>query len=236
MEYTKAIEGLAKKHFKFTRDSELIEDTDFNKLWDAVRGTGDVNYIMLILQRGIKTSTNENGYQKYYDRYTCLHFAVEHGVLDVCSILLNHHANVGMKTEPHGLSALHLAVEHGHIEIIKLLIAHGAPIDSRGGDLSYKDEAYGGFGKRTRDRFLTPLVLAARKDDIVICRILIENGAEYRKVPHMAGPFYDAIRNGCTEATKLFLALGCKFNHNTLWLTISYGRGKKEAEVVDILL
>ena len=242
--YDKVICCLAKKVFKIHRIVSLRRFTNLEELWNAIRAR-DTEHIEFILENGIQFDPNVSesesntfelfGPNNQVMKYTCLHFAIICGVLDISLILLNHLANIGLRMEPFGYTALHLAVRYQHIDIIKVLIANKAPINAVSGSLIRST------GRCIRNSHSCALTYAVRMDSVNICKILIENGAKYNiggilRSGERGAALYTAIRYGCIEVTKMFLDLGCMFDDFTLQNSIRYARNLQQVEVVDILL
>ena len=70
--------------------------------------------------------------QHLFDYKTPLHFACESGKLEIVKLLIEHKADLTLKTEnSYGYTAIHFAASSGNVELVKLLIAKGAEINEK---------------------------------------------------------------------------------------------------------
>jgi ankyrin repeat protein len=102
---------------------------------------------------------------------TPLHFAAEHGLLEVAQILLERKADVNSQNN-HGSTPLLLASEFGHPDVVQLLLDHNA-------DLSVRD-ADGD----------TPLHCAAVGGQLEVARILLKLNVEVNSERRRDRPHY----------------------------------------------
>jgi ankyrin len=61
--------------------------------------------------------------------FTALHIACHCGHYEIAKLLLEHEANVEVRTAQ-GYMPLHFAAQQGHVKIIELLLSHSAPPDA----------------------------------------------------------------------------------------------------------
>ena len=91
---------------------------------------------------------------------TPLHYAAEHGHLDVVKLLLEHGADPNIQNNS-GKTPLHYAALDGHLEIVKFLLEHGA-------NPNVQDYKFG----------VTPLHFAVYHCDVDMTRFLLDHGAD----------------------------------------------------------
>ena len=124
---------------------------------------------------------------------TALMMAARTGKIDAVKVLLDHGAQVNAKETWGGTTALMWAVSERHPEVVKLLIDRGADVNAKS---NFVPSASGrGFEgttpvapkpDQTMEEFasgwLTPLMFAAREDDLESARILVAAGADVNAV------------------------------------------------------
>ena len=124
---------------------------------------------------------------------TALMIAARTGKVDAVKVLLDHGAKVNTKETWGGTTALMWAVSERHPEVAKLLVEHGADVNAKS---NFVPSASGrGFegtaaivpkANQTTEEFasgwMTPLMFAAREDDLESARILIQAGADVNAV------------------------------------------------------
>ena len=107
---------------------------------------------------------------------TPLVVAARHGLHDVAAVLLEKGADPDAAGA--GQAALHWAALRGDLEMAEMLLAHGADPDARLTRGSFLKHDRGAFAF---DKFLigaTPFVVAARRADVAIMRLLEAGGAD----------------------------------------------------------
>src|SRR5580658_6914543 len=120
---------------------------------------------------------------------TALMMTARTGKADAVKVLLDHSAQVNAKENWGGTTALMWAVSERHPAVVKLLIDHGADVNAQS---NFVPSASGrGFEGTTpvaakpdqaieefASGWLTPLMFAAREDDIESARVLVKAGAD----------------------------------------------------------
>lgn len=156
---------------------------------------------------------------------TALMLAARTGKMDAVRVLLDHGANVNAIETWGGTTALMWAVSERHPEVAKLLIAGGAEVNAK----SYFVPAASGRGfegtapsppkpdqkvEEFASGWMTPLMFAAREDDLESARILIESGAD---VNAFGGDGKDALGlalfNGSYDIASLLIDSHANVNH-----------------------
>ncbi len=186
---------------------------------------------------------------------TALHDAATVGDLDICRVLLAHHADIDAK-DAHGNTSLHLGASGGHVQVVWELIRRGATCNiynnerqsplhvaimeekancvkallDGGSDPNLLDTT--GWGE-------PPLHMACRRGKVAMAKILIANGAKINmKSRACLLPLHEAVRKGNDDVVTMLLDLGAAPNEtNCLGLTalhISCAQGQTKA--VSILL
>ncbi|MBV9508350.1 MAG: ankyrin repeat domain-containing protein [Acidobacteriia bacterium] len=124
---------------------------------------------------------------------TALMMAARTGKADAVKVLLDHGAKVNTKETWGGTTALMWAVSERHPEVTKLLVERGADVNAKS---NFVPSASGrGFegtapvapkADQTTEEFasgwMTPLMFAARENDLESARILIKAGADVNAV------------------------------------------------------
>ncbi|RDW62024.1 hypothetical protein BP6252_11457 [Coleophoma cylindrospora] len=127
-----------------------------------------------------------------------LHQSCANGNFRVVKFLVEHQAEVNMKTDD-GFTPLYIASQNGHIEVVKFLVEHQAEVNTKTDDGS------------------TPLYVASRNGYIEVVKFLVEHQAEVVKflVEHQAEVniktddgstlLYIASQNGYIEVVKFLV-------------------------------
>ena len=156
---------------------------------------------------------------------TALMMAARTGKVDAVRVLLDHGAQVNTKETWGGTSALMWAVSERHPDVVQLLVERSADVNAKS---NYVPSASGrGFegtapvapkANQTTEEFasgwMTPLMFAAREDDLASARILIHAGADVNAV---AGDGKDALGlalfNGSYAVASLLVDSHANVNH-----------------------
>jgi len=135
------------------------------------------------------------------DGDTALMMAARTGKIDAVKVLLDHGAQVNAQEKWGGTSALMWAVSERHPAVVKMLVERGADVNAR--SKFVPSQTGRGFEGTTptaakpgqpaeefASGLLTPLMFAAREDDLESARILVEAKADVNAV---AGDGKDAL-------------------------------------------
>ena len=118
---------------------------------------------------------------------TPLMTAARTGRVDAVELLLSGAADPNAREQSRGQTALMWAVSQGHHGVVRMLLTHGADVSARsharpmlvnaGEDgLTRLSDDYRGLIREMQGGF-TPLLFAARRDDVTSAQILLEAGA-----------------------------------------------------------
>src|SRR5579864_299109 len=124
---------------------------------------------------------------------TAIMMASRTGKIDAVKVLLDHGAQVNAKETWGGTTALMWAISERHSDVAKLLIDHSADVNAKS---NFVPSASGrGFEGTTpvatkpnqgieefASGLLTPLMFAAREDDIDSARLLVKAGADVNAI------------------------------------------------------
>jgi uncharacterized protein len=156
---------------------------------------------------------------------TPLMMAARTGKVEAVKLLLDHGAQVNAKETWGGTTALMWAVSERHPEVVKLLAERGADVNAKS---NFVPAASGrgfegtapvpGRSDQLPEEFasgwMTPLMFAAREDDLESARILIQAGADVNTV---AGDGKDALGlalfNGSYDVASLLIDSHADVNH-----------------------
>jgi uncharacterized protein len=156
---------------------------------------------------------------------TPLMMAARTGKVEAVKLLLDHGAQVNAKETWGGTTALMWAVSERHPEVVKLLAERGADVNAKS---NFVPAASGrgfegtapvpGRSDQLPEEFasgwMTPLMFAAREDDLESARILIQAGADVNAV---AGDGKDALGlalfNGSYDVASLLIDSHADVNH-----------------------
>ncbi|GFO49165.1 poly [ADP-ribose] polymerase [Plakobranchus ocellatus] len=114
--------------------------------------------------------------------------------------VVNEKWGIGNINRPNRFSVcpLHMAVEEGHVDAVRTLIKHGANVN--------KPLSAG------KDK-VTPLMIAARRGDLPLARLLVQSGAAVEMLDKMKrSALTHAIMNGSTNVASYLLYLGADPN------------------------
>jgi ankyrin repeat protein len=156
---------------------------------------------------------------------TALMMAARTGKLDAAKVLLDHGAEVNAKETWGGTTALMWAVAERHPEVVQLLVEHAADVNAKSNFVpSASGRGFEGTApvvakpdQKTEEfasGWMTPLMFAAREDDIESARILVQKGADVNAV---GGDGKDALElalfNGSYDVASLLIDSHANVNH-----------------------
>ncbi len=175
-----------------------------------------INGNAALIERLILAGADPNGaLTKFAD--TAMMMSSRTGNVDAVKVLLDHGAEVNAKEKWGGTTALMWAVSERHSDVAKLLIDHGADVNAKS---NFVPSASGrGFEGTTpvaakpnqgieefASGLLTPLMFAAREDEIESARLLVKAGANVNAI---GGDGKDALGlalfNGSYEVASLLI-------------------------------
>ncbi len=156
---------------------------------------------------------------------TPLMMAARTGTVDAVRVLLEHGANINTKETWGGTTALMWAVSERHPEVTRLLVERGADVNAKSNFVpAASGRGFEGTAAvapkpgQTIEEFasgwMTPLMFAAREDDLESARILIQGGADVNAV---GGDGKDALAlalfNGSYDIASLLIDSHADVNH-----------------------
>ena len=156
---------------------------------------------------------------------TSLMMAARTGKVDAVRVLLDHGAKVNAKETWGGTTALMWAVSERHPEVAKLLVERGADVNAKSNFVpSASGRGFEGTSAvppkpgQTIEEFasgwMTPLMFAAREDDLESARILLQASADVNAV---GGDGKDALAlalfNGSYAVASLLIDSRANVNH-----------------------
>lgn len=156
---------------------------------------------------------------------TALMIAARTGKADAVKVLLGHGANVNAKETWGGTTALMWSVAELHPEVTKLLVDRGADVNAKS---SFVPSASGrGFEgtpavvpkpNQTTEEFasgwMTPLMFAARENDLASARVLVQAGADVNAIGGDGkDPLGLALFNGSYDVASLLIESHANVNH-----------------------
>jgi uncharacterized protein len=156
---------------------------------------------------------------------TALMIAARTGKADAVKVLLGHGANVNAKETWGGTTALMWSVAELHAEVTKLLVDRGADVNAKS---SFVPSASGrGFEgtpavvpkpNQTTEEFasgwMTPLMFAARENDLASARVLVQAGADVNAIGGDGkDPLGLALFNGSYDVASLLIESHANVNH-----------------------
>jgi uncharacterized protein len=156
---------------------------------------------------------------------TALMMAARTGNVDAAKVLLAHGAQVNAKETWGGTTALMWAVSERHPEVVRLLVDHVADVNVKSNFVpSASGRGFEGTApvapkpdQKTEEfasGWMTPLMFAAREDDLESARILIQKGADINAV---GGDGKDALElalfNGSYDVASLLIDSHANVNH-----------------------
>jgi uncharacterized protein len=155
---------------------------------------------------------------------TALMMASRTGKVDAVKVLLDHGAEVNAKETWGGTTALMWAVSERHPDVARLLVEHGADLNAQSNFVpSASGRGFEGTApvaakpsqpiEEFASGLLTPLMFAAREDDIESARLLIQAGADVNAIGSDGKDALGlAIFNGSYEVASLLIDSHAKVN------------------------
>jgi len=156
---------------------------------------------------------------------TALMIAARTGKLDAVRALLDHGAKVNAKETWGGTTALMWAVSERHPDIAKLLVNRGADVNVKSNFVpSASGRGFEGTApvapkanqaiEEFASGWMTPLMFAAREDDLESARILIQAGADVNAIGGDGkDPLGLALFNGSYDIASLLIDSRANVNH-----------------------
>ena len=156
---------------------------------------------------------------------TVLMMTARTGTLDAVRVLLDHRANVNAKETWGGTTALMWAVSERHPEITRLLVERGADVNAKSNFVpSASGRGFEGTAAvapkagQTVEEFasgwMTPLMFAAREDDLESARTLVQGGADVNAVGADGKDALGlALFNGSYDVASLLIDSHANVNH-----------------------
>ncbi len=156
---------------------------------------------------------------------TALMMAARTGKVDAVRVLLDHGAQVNAKETWGGTTALMWAVSERHPEVAKLLVERGADVNAKSNFVpSASGRGFEGTApvapatNQATEEFasgwMTPLLFAARENDLASARILIQAGADVNAVGADGKDALGlALFNGSYDVASLLLDHHANVNH-----------------------
>ncbi|HTR34965.1 MAG TPA: ankyrin repeat domain-containing protein [Bryobacteraceae bacterium] len=156
---------------------------------------------------------------------TALMMAARTGKVDAVRVLLDHGAKVNTKETWGGTMALMWAVSERHPDVAKLLVDRGADVNAKSDFVpSASGRGFEGTApiapkanqaiEEFASGWMTPLMFAAREDDLESARVLIQAGADVNAV---GGDGKDALGlalfNGSYDVASLLIDSHANVNH-----------------------
>ena len=149
---------------------------------------GDLDAVRTLLRQGADVNAAQG------DGMTALHWAAEHGSVDLIEVLVYAGAHMEATTRLGDYRPLHLAARSGHVEAVRVLLERGAEPDARSATgvapLHYAAsagrpeavtallDAGAGVDARSGDNDLTPLMWATAANRLEAIRTLLAAGAD----------------------------------------------------------
>jgi ankyrin repeat protein len=156
---------------------------------------------------------------------TALMITARTGQVDAVRILLNHGAKVNTKESWGGTTALMWAVSERHVAVAELLIERGADVNAKSNFVpSASGRGFEGTApvapkanqaiEEFASGWMTPLMFAAREDDLDSARILIQAGADVNAVGADGKDALGlALFNGSYDVASLLIDSRANVNH-----------------------
>jgi ankyrin repeat protein len=156
---------------------------------------------------------------------TALMIAARSGQVDAVRALLDHGAKVNAKESWGGTTALMWAVSERHSDVVQLLLEHGAEVNAKSNFVpSASGRGFEGTApvapkanqaiEEFASGWMTPLMFAAREDDLDSARILIQKGAEVNAVSADGKDALGlALFNGSYDVASLLIDSHANVNH-----------------------
>jgi ankyrin repeat protein len=156
---------------------------------------------------------------------TALMIAARTGQLDAVRALVDHGAKVNAKESWGGTTALMWAVSERHSNVVQLLLEHGADVNAKSNFVpSASGRGFEGTApvapkanqaiEEFASGWMTPLMFAAREDDLDSAHILIQKGADVNAVSADGKDALSlALFNGSYDVASLLIDSHANVNH-----------------------
>jgi uncharacterized protein len=156
---------------------------------------------------------------------TALMIAARSGQLDAVRALVDHGAKVNAKESWGGTTALMWAVSERHSNVVQLLLEHGADVNAKSNFVpSASGRGFEGTApvapkanqaiEEFASGWMTPLMFAAREDDLDSAHILIQKGADVNAVSADGKDALSlALFNGSYDVASLLIDSHANVNH-----------------------
>jgi ankyrin repeat protein len=114
--------------------------------------------------------------------------------VEMVRLLVEHKADLTATTSSGGDMPIHLAAEQGFEKVVEVLLAAGVKVDS------------------LNESEWTPLIVAAEMNQPRVAKVLLEHGANIKKLTAHGMPLHIAARDGSKELIELLLEHGADVN------------------------
>jgi ankyrin len=169
-----------------------------------------------------KGKRNDRWLEAWHGGLHAVHFAIQHGRMEMLVSLLRAGASIDARTEPAQQTPLHLAIHHRQPKMVALLLDRGATVNIADA---------GGYA---------PLHVAAQFDDTAAITLLLDNGADpYARNTKENQPLHVAAALGSANAAAVLVGvepeLACEPGQDG-GRPVLFAALKGHAKVVDVLL
>ena len=135
---------------------------DFTPLFYAVTIGGDIDVLNQFTNSLLSPTSKESRESRVKKQSP----ATQKEYLDIVKLLINHGADVNIKTNQLEFVPLHYAIFGGNVEIVETLLNKGAEVNPETQTA------------KISSRYVTPLHLAVHYNDLAICEHLLQRGAK----------------------------------------------------------
>lgn len=166
-------------------------DSSWTPLMSA-SAKGDINMADFLLRKGIDLNS------EVFPEGTAIKFAIQKNNLEMVKFLIEKGADINIGNKNYW-SPLHLSIINENMEMTKLLVNRGSDINSK---MTSLDNALNQYYN------ITPIMLAAAKNNIELVRFLLENKAEVNNIDAFGKTALDLAEN--EEIKKMIISSGGK--------------------------